>query len=550
MTKYPNRVALYEAHNIYRDAMREFIPRCLKKVQGTTPEELISEILKWESIDNPEAIIDINDFPRIIRDRNCWFDAFSQLFGFRGAPDVRSMTGLIADGRKFWAHPGKGDVDSEHTRTHLALITDLLEAVNEPDARDEVENIRERLFSHEVGKDSAEAEKIAFEERLTDMSDQLAAAKAEKADLEKKFKPTSDRLGKVEAERIVLAESCKTMSDQLAEVDVKHLEYRKLLEEYEAEQATYEELLGDMWNQVEAAEAEKVELKENLAASEAEKAALKKRLETSSNRLVGMDPEKVSPGDKIGTEVKHEDQATDREFGIQSPAAPVTSAGKAIKLTEEYLVNEGLVEQTRRGYYRLTAHGFETWGQILPVQPILQLISDRSEYRRADIIEMVAEHFSATRDERRILSQNVLVEGYLMNEELIERTRTGYYRITARGIEVLRQNTSRGKASKTNRVREAPRGYARSTFGESTALPTGKEMEQPALEFLSDGREHRRVEIIDRLTEHFSLTGDERSYLSKTGQAEKHLVKEGLIERTRTGYYRITARGRRKVRTG
>lgn len=62
-------------------------------------------------------------------------------------------------------------------------------------------------------------------------------------------------------------------------------------------------------------------------------------------------------------------------------------------------------------------------------------------------------------------------------------------------------------------------------------------------EFLSDRREHRRVEIIDHLSQHFSLTGDQRSYLSKTGKAEKHLMKEGLIERTRDGYYRITAHG-------
>ena len=68
-------------------------------------------------------------------------------------------------------------------------------------------------------------------------------------------------------------------------------------------------------------------------------------------------------------------------------------------------------------------------------------------------------------------------------------------------------------------------------------------MEQPALEFLSDRRGHRRVEIIDHLSEHFLLTGDQRSYLSKTGKAEKHLMKEGLIERTRDGYYRITAHG-------
>ena len=85
-------------------------------------------------------------------------------------------------------------------------------------------------------------------------------------------------------------------------------------------------------------------------------------------------------------------------------------------------------------------------------------------------------------------------------------------------------------------------------FSERTILPTGKEIEQPALEFLSDEKEHRRVEIIDRLTEHFSLTDDERSYLSKTGQAEKHLMNKGLIKRTRKGYYRITTHGLQVLR--
>ena len=78
---------------------------------------------------------------------------------------------------------------------------------------------------------------------------------------------------------------------------------------------------------------------------------------------------------------------------------------------------------------------------------------------------------------------------------------------------------------------------------ERKTLPTAKEMEQPALELLADRREYRRVEIINCLTEYFSLTNDARSYLSKTGQAEKHLVNKGLIQRTRTGFYRITADG-------
>ena len=113
MTKYPNRTALYEAHNIYRDAMREFVVRYLRKVPGTTPEELIIRILNPESTDDLETVIDINDFPRVIRDNNCWFSAFSQLFGSKGDLDVRGTTSVIADGRKFWAHPGTEDVNSE-----------------------------------------------------------------------------------------------------------------------------------------------------------------------------------------------------------------------------------------------------------------------------------------------------------------------------------------------------------------------------------------------------------------------------------------------------
>ena len=74
-------------------------------------------------------------------------------------------------------------------------------------------------------------------------------------------------------------------------------------------------------------------------------------------------------------------------------------------------------------------------------------------------------------------------------------------------------------------------------------MPTVKEMVQPALELFADRKEHRRIEMINLLTEHFSLDDDERRYISKTGQVEKHLMKEGLIERTRTGYYRITAYG-------
>ena len=56
MTKYPNKEALRTAIRHIRDAMRDFIPRSLKKVRGTTSEELISIALECEPDDSKEII--------------------------------------------------------------------------------------------------------------------------------------------------------------------------------------------------------------------------------------------------------------------------------------------------------------------------------------------------------------------------------------------------------------------------------------------------------------------------------------------------------------
>ena len=176
-------------------------------------------------------------------------------------------------------------------------------------------------------------------------------------------------------------------------------------------------------------------------------------------------------------------------------------------------------------------------------QPALELLADRREYPRIDIIDVLTQYFSLTKDQREKLSRSGKAEVYLRNKGLIERTRTGYYRITSRGLEVLRQNSYHGESSKIHSVQETPNDYVQLTPAEKTTLPRGKKMEQPVLELLSDGKEHRRKKIIYLLAQLFSLTDDEREYLSRTGQVEKHLMNEGLIERTRTGYYRITTHG-------
>ena len=155
-TKYPFRDALYIAHTIYRDAMRGFIIRCLKKHPDATVEELIKKVLKeCNSHKEIEATIDINDFPEIVR--KYWkykcdntqkvYDIFRQEFNSDG--DIRSEIEFIKNGRLHWAHPGTKDSNSEEIRTLLHHIVTVLDKINELSAKCEVEIIRDRLFSHE-----------------------------------------------------------------------------------------------------------------------------------------------------------------------------------------------------------------------------------------------------------------------------------------------------------------------------------------------------------------------------------------------------------------
>jgi restriction system protein len=75
-------------------------------------------------------------------------------------------------------------------------------------------------------------------------------------------------------------------------------------------------------------------------------------------------------------------------------------------------------------------------------------------------------------------------------------------------------------------------------------IPTTDEMIIPVLQYIADGQEYRRLDIINMLTERFSLTEDERRRLGRSGQMEKSLSRKGFIERPRTGYYQITTLGR------
>ena len=74
-------------------------------------------------------------------------------------------------------------------------------------------------------------------------------------------------------------------------------------------------------------------------------------------------------------------------------------------------------------------------------------------------------------------------------------------------------------------------------------IPTTDEMIIPVLQYIADGQEYRRLDIINMLTERFSLTEDERRRLGRSGQMEKSLSSKEFIERSRERHYQITPLG-------
>ena len=165
MTKIdrPNRDALSNALDIYRDAMRPFIVRCLKRVQGMRVEDAISESLYGkrelflQNLDrsgNVEDAIDINDFPNLVIRK--WQPVFSQVF--KGDKTVGNLLWVIVDVRNKVAHPRQQDLDAEYTRIRLYDIADLLGRINASDEKRAVEDIRDQFLEPTQSEDGGSDE--------------------------------------------------------------------------------------------------------------------------------------------------------------------------------------------------------------------------------------------------------------------------------------------------------------------------------------------------------------------------------------------------------
>ena len=133
-SKRPNQDALYQALNIYRDAMRPFILRTLKQGQGLAPEDRIQN----------EADIDIGDFPHLFR--RYWHNGFERHFD--PDRDVRSAIGIITEARNRVSHPGAEDLSLGEVLARLYEIADVLGQINAPEQQQAVEAIRDKLLTN------------------------------------------------------------------------------------------------------------------------------------------------------------------------------------------------------------------------------------------------------------------------------------------------------------------------------------------------------------------------------------------------------------------
>ena len=280
--KYPNRDALRKAHDVYLDAMYLFVSKCLDRVQSTTAERLIRDVLRLELHSDIEEEIEISDIAYLVR--TYWSDSFEGEFKVVDRYyDARSAVGLIVEGRNRASHP-PWDLDPEFTRTHLSLIAEVLGKISKPDQQREVEAIRDELFG--TAERLAEAEerlKVAESEKEAC----LKAAESEKHEYEKskatlsrqivdnalKIKNTSEQLKAAQTENakykkaLAGAEKRVQAAETASDDYTKRLETKsKELDEAKADRSTSEERLAAVSDQLAAAQAEKSVSEERLTA--------------------------------------------------------------------------------------------------------------------------------------------------------------------------------------------------------------------------------------------------------------------------------------------
>ena len=152
LTDRPNYQALDDALSIYRDEMRPFIIRNLKRVPGKDVETAVKAALRDANYNQYEAnresglsvddALDIGDFLPLVR--AYWRDSFRDAFVRK--ENVYARMDAIAKARNLVAHPKSKDMDFDYAIEGLDDIAEMLAAINTPEQSDAVKVIKSRLL--------------------------------------------------------------------------------------------------------------------------------------------------------------------------------------------------------------------------------------------------------------------------------------------------------------------------------------------------------------------------------------------------------------------
>ena len=130
----PNKEALTKAIDIYREHMRPFVTRCLRRLSDKPASEAIMEALddhqsreferNLKKVGDLESAIDVGIFPRLVH--KYWQEVFSTEFDGDRSTIVKNLN-RIKQARNLTSHPPFGrDLDGGKTREHLCQIKSIL----------------------------------------------------------------------------------------------------------------------------------------------------------------------------------------------------------------------------------------------------------------------------------------------------------------------------------------------------------------------------------------------------------------------------------------
>src|SRR5215211_3269521 len=145
--------------------------------------------------------------------------------------------------------------------------------------------------------------------------------------------------------------------------------------------------------------------------------------------------------------------------------------------------------------------------------PLLRLAADGREHSAREAVEKLADHFDLSEDERKELlpsggqatfdNRVGWARTYMKKAELLESPRRGYFKITHRGMQVLKQNPDAINIKLLEQYPEFRTFRAKSGTKRTKPKPeaVGEAPEQTPLELIEDAYETIRIQLASELLE-------------------------------------------------